>query len=451
MIYDPRHRTWATSDRFVPKRFVRPFVRFTRIEASSGIVLLAAAIAALVWANSAFSEAYFDILDTRLTVEFLDFHLDESVQGIINDGLMAIFFFVVGLEIKRELVVGELRDPKAAALPVMAALGGMVFPAAIFVLFNAELGGEALRGWGIPMATDIAFAVGIVALLGSRVPSGAKLFLLAVAIADDIGAIAVIAGFYTDDLNVGFLLLAIGGLAGVWVASKVGIRSPTFYAPVALVIWYFTLESGVHATLAGVALGFLTPARPLYKPREFTERSHTILDQYPLEVEGAHAQEHADHEALLLSEIAVESVSPLSRMEFNLVGWSSFVIVPLFALANAGVDFRDTSITEAFASTVVLGIALGLVIGKMLGITLFTIAAVRLGMGRLPAGTTWRHVVGLAAVGGVGFTVSLFVASLAFTDPQLTNLAKVGIFAGSLVAGVVGTAILLTARRTPAE
>ena len=451
MTYDPRHRTWATSDRFVPKRFVRPFVRFTRIEASSGIVLLAAAIAALVWANSAFSDVYFDILDTRLNVEILDFRLEETVHGIINDGLMAIFFFVVGLEIKRELVTGDLRDPKAAALPVMAALGGMVFPAAIFLILNAELGGEALRGWGIPIATDIAFAVGVVALLGSRIPSGAKLFLLAVAIADDIGAIAVIAGFYTDDLNVAFLLLAIGGLAGVWLASKVGIRSLTFYVPVALVIWYFTLESGVHATLAGVALGFLTPARPLYRPKEFTKRSHTILDQYPLEVEDTRAQEHADHEALLLGEIAVESVSPLSRMEFNLVGWSSFVIVPLFALANAGVDFRNSSITEALTSTVALGVALGLVVGKTLGITLFTFAAVRLGMGRLPAGTTWRHVLGLAAVAGIGFTVSLFVAGLAFADPQLTNLAKVGIFAGSLVAGVVGIAILLTAKRAPAE
>jgi Na+:H+ antiporter, NhaA family len=450
-MYDPRHQTWATSDRFVPQRFVRPFVRFTRIEASSGIVLLVAAIAAIIWANSTFSKTYFDILDTHLTIEFFGVRLEETVHDIINDGLMAIFFFVVGLEIKRELVTGDLRDPKAAGLPVMAALGGMVVPAAIYVFFNAGAGGEAIRGWGIPMATDIAFAVGILALLGSRVPSGAKLFLLALAISDDIGAIVVIAGFYTDDLDTEFLLLAIAGLAGVWVASKIGIRSLTFYVPAALVIWFFTLESGVHATLAGVALGFLTPARPLYKPKEFDERAHTILDQYPLEIEGAHGQEHADHEALLLGEIAVESVSPLSRMEFKLVGWSSFVIVPLFALANAGIDFRSTSITDALASSVALGVALGLVVGKIVGISLFTVAAVMLGMGKLPAGTSWRHVFGLAAIAGIGFTVSLFIAGLAFTDPLLTDLAKVGIFAGSLVAGALGAVVLLGARRPAAE
>ena len=209
---DPRHSTWASSDRFVPKTFVRPFVRFSRIEAASGIVLLLASVAAVVWANSSFSDVYFSILEERLTIEVFGFHLDESVLEFINDGLMAIFFFVVGLEIKRELVLGDLRDPRTAALPVMAALGGMAVPALIYISLNAGAGGDALRGWGIPMATDIAFALGIVALLGTRVPSGAKLFLLAVAIADDIGAIAVIAIFYTDDLNAGYLAAAVVGL-----------------------------------------------------------------------------------------------------------------------------------------------------------------------------------------------------------------------------------------------
>ena len=451
MTYDPRHRTWATSDRFVPKRFVRPFVEFTRVEASSGIVLLVAAIAAILWANSAFSDTYFEIFDTLLTIEFFDFHFEESVREFINDGLMAIFFFVVGLEIKRELVTGDLRDPKAAALPVMAALGGMIVPAAIYVMINAQTGGEAVQGWGIPMATDIAFAVGIVAMLGSRVPTGAKLFLLALAITDDIGAIAVIAIFYTDELNVGFFALALGGLALVWISLKVGIRSLTFYLPVALLIWFFTLESGVHATLAGVALGFLTPARPFYKPPEFDERVRTILDQYPVEVDGVRAQEHADHEALLLSDIATESVSPLNRFEHKLVRWSSFLIIPLFALANAGIDFRSTSFSEAMTSTVALGVAAGLVVGKTLGITIFTFAAVRLGMGRLPAGTTWTHVFGLAAIAGIGFTVSLFIAGLAFSDPHLVDLAKVGIFSGSVVAGIVGAVILLTIRPPKSE
>ena len=447
-VTDTRHQTWATSDRFIPKRFVRPFVRFTRIEASSGIVLLAAAIAALIWANSAFSDTYFEILDTHLTIEFGPFHFDESLQHVINDGLMAIFFFVVGLEIKRELVLGDLREPRAAALPVMAALGGMVVPAAIYLIFTFDVGGEAIRGWGIPMATDIAFAVGVVALLGSRVPPGAKLFLLALAIADDIGAIAVIAVFYTEDLDSLMLSLAVIGLVLVWVAQRIGIRSLIFYAPAALVIWYFTLESGVHATLAGVALGFLTPARPYYRPHEFDERARAILDQYPLEPEGTQAQEHADHEALLLSQIARESVSPLNRAEHALLPWSSFLVVPLFALANAGINFTETNVVEAATSAIGLGVAMGLVVGKTVGISIFTFAAVRLGMGRLPLGTTWRHVIGLAMVAGIGFTVSLFVAGLAFTDPQLIDQAKVGIFLGSAVAGMGGAAILLGAKKT---
>jgi len=443
---DPRHQTWISSDRFVPKTFVRPFVRFSRIEAASGIVLLIAAVAAIIWANSAFSDTYFSILEERISIEIAGFHLNESVLEIINDGLMAIFFFVVGLEIKRELVLGDLRDPRAAALPVMGALGGMLIPALIYIFINVGAGGEAIRGWGIPMATDIAFALGIVALLGSRVPPGAKLFLLAVAITDDIGAIAVIAIFYTEELNAGYLAAAIVGLIAVWIAIKVGVRSLVFYVPVALAIWYFTLESGVHATLAGVALAFLTPARPHYSPDTMDEKTRAILDQYPSEINNHHDQEHADHEALLLSEIARESVSPLNRMELSLVAWSSFLIVPIFALANAGVDFREIGFTEAMGSTVALGVTAGLVVGKLVGITGFTWAAVRLNIGRLPPGTGWGHIFGLSAVAGIGFTVSLFVAGLAFTDPHLTDLAKVGIFAGSVVSGVVGTVVLLLAK-----
>jgi Na+:H+ antiporter, NhaA family len=443
---DSRHRTWATSERFVPKNFIRPFVRFSKIEASSGIVLLLAAVAALVWANSPWSDTYFALLEEHLTIEFFGFHLDESVLHLINDGLMAIFFFVVGLEIKRELVLGDLRDPKAAALPVVAALGGMALPALIYFGFNA--GTAAAGGWGIPMATDIAFAVGIVALLGSRVPAGAKLFLLAVAIADDIGAIAVIAIFYTSDLDAAYLGAAVTGLIVVWIAGKVNVRAMWFYLPMALVIWYFTLESGVHATLAGVALGFLTPAYPLYGPRDFDRHARAILDQYPAEdTNDPEIQEHADHETLLLSDIASEAVSPLIRMEHRLVGWSSFVIVPLFALANAGVDFRNVSITDALVSPVALGVAVGLFLGKIAGISLASYGAVRFNLGRLPPGTTWPHVFGLSAVAGIGFTVSLFVAGLAFTDPLLTNLAKVGIFSGSIMSGIVGSIILSSVGR----
>ncbi|HUG08847.1 MAG TPA: Na+/H+ antiporter NhaA [Acidimicrobiia bacterium] len=441
---DARHRTWATSERFVPKTFIRPFVRFSRIEASSGIILLFAAVAALVWANSIWSDTYFSLFQERFTIDFSGFHFDESALHLINDGLMAVFFFVVGLEIKRELVLGDLRDPKAAALPVLAALGGMAVPALFYLSLN--WGTDAVHGWGIPMATDIAFAIGIVALLGSRVPSGAKLFLLAVAIADDIGAITVIALFYTSDLSNGYLAAAVTGLVSVWIAGRINVRAMWFYVPMAFVIWYLTYRSGIHATLAGVALGFLTPARPLYHPGDFDRRARAILDQYPHEVLDRHAQEHADHETLLLSEIAHEAVSPLNRMERRLVGLSSFVIVPLFALANAGIDFRNLDVGDALTSPISIGVAGGLILGKVVGISSASFGAVRLGVGRLPPDTTWPQVVGLSAVAGIGFTVALFVTGLAFADPVVAGLAKMGIFSGSVVAGIIGSIILIKTR-----
>jgi NhaA family Na+:H+ antiporter len=442
---DPRHRTWATSERWIPRTFVRPFVRFSEIEASSGIVLFVAALAALVWSNSAWAGSYFSLLEQSLTIQIFGFRFEESVLHLINDGLMTIFFFVVGLEIKRELVLGDLRDRRRAALPAMAAVGGMVVPAAIFLLFNA--GTAAANGWGIPMATDIAFAIGVVALLGSRVPPGAKLFLLAVAIADDIGAIAVIAIFYTSDLSPAHLIAAVAGLVIVRVAGRAHIRALWFYVPVAVVIWYLMLKSGVHATLAGVALGFLTPANSYYGRDEFDEKARAILDQFPVDDESdQEAQEHADHETLLLREIATEAVSPLTRLEHMLVGWSSYLVVPIFALANGGVDLRGVDVLASVTSPIALGVSVGLVAGKLLGISVASYVAVRLGLGKLPVGTSWLHIIGLSAIGGIGFTVSLFVAGLAFSDPVMADLAKVGILSGSLAAGVIGAVLLSQTR-----
>src|SRR5690606_38582584 len=314
MTFDQRHSTWANSNRFVPRVFVQPFKRFTQIEAGSGIVLLVAAAVALVWANSSYADSYFHLFE-ELIVEFQfgPIHLEESFGHMVNDGLMAIFFFVVGLEIKRELVLGELRDPKVAALPVMAALGGMVVPASIYVALASGTPGAG-SGWGIPMATDIAFAVGVLSLLGRRVPAAGKLFILALAIADDVGAILVIAIFYTSDLSFVWLIGAVAGLGVVTLAQRVGVRSLAFYWPVAIAIWFALLESGVHATLAGVALGLLTPARPLYSPEELDRRARQILDMYPLG-DTVEDREHADHEAMLLTEISRESVSPLARLE----------------------------------------------------------------------------------------------------------------------------------------
>ena len=440
---DPRHRTWAGSDRFVPKTFVQPFVRFTRIEAASGIVLLAAAALALLWANSPWSDAYFQLFDeTRFVFELGPIHLDESLAEIVNDGLMAIFFFVVGLEIKREFVIGELRDPRAAALPVVAAFGGMLIPALIYLALVAPSRPEAVAGWAIPMATDIAFAVGVVALLGRRLPPAAKLFILAVAIADDIGAILVIALFYTSDLSMAWLAVGASLLVLIGFGQRVGVRSSLFYGSAAVAVWFAMLESGVHATIAGIALGFLTPARALYSSEEFETKARGILDTYPVG-DSPEDDEKSDYEAELLSTVAIESISPLNRLENRLLPWTSYVIVPLFALANAGVDFRGTDPMEILTNPVAQGVAAGLIFGKTIGISLFTWLAVRTGLGRLPPNTTWRHIVGLAALAGIGFTVSLFITNLAFADQDLGDLARIGIFAGSLLAGIIGSVILL--------
>jgi len=431
------HATWITSDRTIPARFVRPVLRFTQVESAGGIVLLAAAVAALVWANAPFGESYERFWETPVDFTVGSFHLQESLRIVVNDALMAVFFFVVGLEIKRELVSGDLRDPKTAALPAIAALGGMVFPALIYVGFTLS-GGEGVHGWGIPMATDIAFAVGVVSLLGHRVPVGGKLFLLALAIADDIGAITVIAIFYTDDLALGYLGAAFAGLALMHLAHRVRIRSLAFYVPLGVIIWFLVFESGVHATLAGVAIAFLTPARSYYDDQEYRERASRIFARYDFDSGAPRAEERIDFDALALAAVSRESVSPLDRIEAALHPWSSFLIVPLFALANAGVRFEGVDLAAAVTHPVALGVSVGLLAGKTIGITLFTWLAVRLGLGSLPRNITWRHVFGLAAAAGIGFTVSLFVAGLAFDTIELADRAKTGIFVGSGLAGVIG-------------
>ncbi|MFQ5555797.1 MAG: Na+/H+ antiporter NhaA [Acidimicrobiia bacterium] len=445
------HETWLSSDRRIPTRFIRPLVRFTHVEAAGGIVLLGAAIAALGWANSPFGESYERFWDNHLTIEIGAFHFNESLKEVVNDALMAVFFFVVGLEIKREIAVGDLRDPKRAALPAVAALGGMLIPALIFTAFAAGTGGEAARGWGIPMATDIAFAVGVVSLLGRRVSVGAKLFLLALAIADDIGAIAVIAIFYTSDLSFVWLGAAIAGLLLVSVANRVGIRSMLFYGVAGVAVWFFVFESGVHATLAGVALGFLTPALPLYSDESYIRRSRLIVGTYEMDAAAPRKRERIDASALDLSFVARESVAPLDRLERVLHPWSSFAIVPVFALANAGVRFTDMDTGELLTNPVTLGVAFGLVIGKLVGITAATWIAVKTGIGKLPKRTGWTQIVGLALLAGIGFTVSLFITELAYTAELLTNSAKTGIFIGSGVAGIAGFLFLRSGSTPEAE
>ena len=436
-------KNWIASDRFIPKTFVRPALRLTQRSASSGIVLVVATVVAMLWANlPIFGGSYLDFWhNTYLDLSIGPIHVKEDLAHLVNDGLMTIFFMVVGLEIKRELVLGELRDRRKAALPVVAALGGMVLPALIYVAFNAG-DAAALRGWGVPMATDIAFSLGILALLGARAPVGVRLFLLAVAIADDIGAIAVIALFYTSKLNFGYLALGIGALVTISIGTKVNVRSHIFYVPVAVIAWFGFLESGVHATIAGVILGFITPSRALYEAQEFDRAARRIVDIFPSTSPEPRFREKVEYEARLLADMARESIAPLSRVQHLLNDWSAFVIVPVFALANAGVSLAGIDLISAVTSRVALGVALGLVVGKTVGVTGFAWLVVKLGWGRLPSGVGWRHMTGTGLLAGVGFTVALFIADLAYTDHAVIDLSKIGIFTGSIVAGILGYLVL---------
>jgi Na+:H+ antiporter, NhaA family len=416
-------------------RVIAPLREFLHTESAGGVILAVAALVALVWANSPWKDAYFDLWHTDLSISLGDHTLDLDLQEWVNEGLMAIFFFVVGLEIKRELVEGELRGAHRAVLPAVAALGGMVVPALIYLAINA--GGDGADGWGIPMATDIAMAVGILSLLGRRVVPSLKLFLLALAIVDDIGAIAVIAIFYTDDIDYDSLLIAMGLVAALVVMRSLDVRTTLPPLAVGCGLWLALHESGVHATVAGVILGLMAPTRPHLQPELVDESALTDLSSV------AAARETAT--------LARQSISVVEWLEHVLHPWSSFVIVPLFALANAGVTISTDALSDAVTSAVTLGALLGLVVGKLAGITAFTWLAARLGIGVLPEGATWRGIAGVAAVAGIGFTVSLFITGLAFDDPGLQDEAKVGILAAAIVAGALGAVVLAAPGRARSQ
>jgi NhaA family Na+:H+ antiporter len=422
--------TFLQSDRRLA-RLAKPIARFLRIEAAGGVLLVVATVVALVWANSPWRDSYVDVWHALVEVRVGSYTFSETVAHVVNDGLMALFFFVVGMEIKRELVVGELRDRRHVALPAMAALGGMVVPALIFLAFNA--GGEGAGGWGIPMATDIAFALGVIALLGRRVPNAAKLLLLTLAIVDDIGAIVVIAVFYSDGIDPTLVGVAVAIVAVVAAAHRLDVTYTPLFAIAGAALWLVVYESGVHATIAGVAMGLVTPARP----RQPDLAADEIADMV------RHRGEPAD---VRRAAAAVgESVSMCDRMIDALHPWTSYLVVPLFALANAGIELSGETFTSG--SAVFAGVALGLVVGKLVGVTSFSWLAVRLGLGRLPPGVGWSHVVGIAGLAGIGFTVSLFVTGLAFTDEARAGDAKAGILAASFVAAWLGAALLSAAAR----
>jgi Na+:H+ antiporter, NhaA family len=428
---------FSRSDRLVPRVVLRPLQEFLRTSTSGGSVLLLAVLVALIWANSPWRDAYDRLWLTGLSIHLGGWGLDEDLRHWLNDGLMTLFFLLVGLEIKRELTIGELREWRAAALPMIAAIGGMVVPALLYVAVN--VGGAGSKGWGVPMATDVAFALGALTLAASFAPANLKPFLLTLAIVDDIGAILVIAVFYSGGVR--WPPLGVAALLLVLIATlrRVHVRSMTVYGLLAVVLWYAVLRSGVHPTIAGVSLGLLTPAVPFQRPRAVSDEAHRTADET---VDDPHPPDADSHWWLRLAWLSREAVSPLARIEHALLPWSSFVILPLFALANTGVELSGSTLRQAATSRVTLGVVLGLVGGKLVGIWLASFLAVKLGVGKLPDGVGWGPVVGLAATAGIGFTVSLFVAGLAFDDATLLDEAKVGILVGSLIAGVLGHTLL---------
>lgn len=391
----------------LPPRITRAFREFVQNQAAGGIILILFTVLALAWANSPWYQSYTDLFGTYLTVGLGDWEISKPLLLWINDGLMAIFFFLVGLEIKREVLVGELASVRRAMLPVSAAVGGMAIPALIYLIFNA--GSDGARGWGIPMATDIAFALGVLALLGSRAPITLKIFLTAVAIVDDIGAVLVIALFYTDEVAVMSLLVGAGFLAALIGANRLGVQRGPVYVLLGLGLWVAVLQSGVHATVAGVLLAMTIPARAWSR--------------------GPAGDLHDEHESLLL------------RLEHGLQPWVAFAIIPLFAIANAGVRVEG-DFAGQLSDPIALGIILGLLIGKQIGVTGFAWLSVRTGIAALPPGISWRQIHGVSSLAAMGFTMSLFIATLAFGDPAVLDTAKIAILVASLAAGVLGWSLL---------
>lgn len=419
-----------------------PFQAFFQNEAAGGILLLIAAAVALVWANI-WPDSYTGLWEIPATIGTPGLNLTLSLQHWINDGLMAIFFFLVGLEIKREVIVGELASVRRATLPIAAAIGGMVVPATIYVIFNR--GTPAGHGWGIPMATDIAFALGVLALLGRRIPPGLRVFLAALAIVDDLGAVMVIAFFYSTDISWTALGIGIGGFLLLIILNRLGMRAITGYVIIGLVLWVAFLLSGVHATIAGVLLAMAVPARTRIDANAFIHRARADINEFAAAGRvGEQVLVNEEQQAALHNlESATEDVqAPLQRLEHSLSGMVAFGIIPVFALANAGVVLAG-GVGEPYTWRVLLGIALGLIIGKPVGIMLASWLAITGGALR-PNGVGWRHLFGASLLAGIGFTMAIFIASLAFVDPTLLSAAKIGILAASPLAGLAGLLILGT-------
>ncbi len=422
-------------------KIVNPVSRFIHLEYTSGIVLFLGVVIALVWVNSPFSESYHHIWEIDFSLGFDKSLLSHPLHLWINDGLMAIFFFVIGLELKREFIAGELSTLNKAALPMVAALGGMLVPAGIYALFNN--GTEGSHGWGIPMATDIAFALALLSMAGKHIPSSIKVFLSALAVADDLGAVLVIAFFYSSGIV--WMPLLIGGifLLVLAIGNFLGIRSSAFYLIIGFGVWVGFLLSGVHPTIAGVLVAFTIPARTKINENQYAQSLRKLSEDFEEEIPNCSTlttpKQHDTIEQVKALSLAAQT--PLQKIETALHPWVAFVIMPLFALSNAGIIIGADFFTQ-LTNPVSLGVSIGLVVGKFTGVLLFTFLMVKTGISALPQGANWKHIMGVSLLAGIGFTMSLFVSALAFSDAQRIEQAKAGILVASLTAGILGIIVL---------
>ena len=425
-------------------KIIAPVSRFIHLEYTSGIVLLLSVIVAIIWANSAFADSYQHLWHLHLSVGFDKYLFDQPLHIWINDGLMAVFFFVIGLELKREFMDGELSTLKKASLPMAAALGGMIVPALLY--FSINKGTTAEHGWGIPMATDIAFALALLSMAGKHIPTSVKVFLSALAVADDLGAVLVIAFFYTSDLN--FLPLGIAGIFLLLMlgGNYIGIRNPIVYLALGAVVWMGFLFSGVHATIAGVLTAFTIPAATKINELVYSKKIKKLVTEFDNEIpSNSTLTTPEQHQTIQhIKDLSVEAETPLQKIEYGLHPWVAFLIMPLFALANSGMIIGADFFT-AILNPVSMGVTIGLIAGKFIGILLFTWLMIKFKIAKLPAQSNWSHIVGVALLAGVGFTMSLFISNLAFTDAIMINQAKYGILLASIIAGVLG---LLALKRT---
>lgn len=430
-LYAPWEKTF--------KKIATPFEHFIHAQTTTGLILMVTTVIALILANSPLADEYIHFFHTKINIDIGSWTFSKSIHHWINDALMAFFFFIVGLEIKREILVGELSNIKVAMLPILSAIGGMVLPALIYLSINNS--GEGANGWGIPMATDIAFAISALVLLGNRVSAPLVTFLVALAIVDDLGAVVVIALFYTEQINMTPLVLAFLSFLVLVSFNRFGIHATLPYFIVGSIMWLFMFESGVHATIAGVIAAMAIPSKPKYTPVDFTQHTSNLLQEYDYYPVATDHTMHEKQKAILQNiKDKIDAVgSPASRLEHSLHLPVALIVIPLFALANAGISIDFSSIGDTIAEPVSLGIIAGLILGKVLGIAGVAWVAIKLGIAELPQDSTMSQVFGVAFLGGIGFTMSIFVADLAFAgNDELIFQAKVGILCASLFAGLFG-------------